>query len=114
MRGIDFNELGAEILPYIIFAVLAFLITITFKIVFPFLKDGLYNMINIFMKEATHMAIIVSKRTDSDSYYMAFQLEDGRKLELLVDSYFYNFYSEGEKGMLTYRGTMFINFERVC
>lgn len=94
--------------------VFAFLITITFTIVFPFLKDRWNNIINNFMKEVTLRAVIVSKRTDSDGYYMTFQLEGERKLELLVDNYFYNYYSEGEKGMLTYQGTMFINFERVC
>lgn len=102
------------ILPYIIFAVLAFLITITFTILFPFLKDRWDNIINNFMEEATHRAIIVSKRIDEEDYYMTFQLESDRKLELLVDSYFYKYYSEGEKGILTYQGKRFINFERVC
>lgn len=102
------------ILPYITFAVFAFLITITFTIIFPFIKDRWVKIINHFMEEVTHRAVIVSKRTDEEDYYMTFQLESGRKLELLVDSYFYNYYSEGEKGMLTHQGTIFINFERVC
>lgn len=114
MREIDFKGLVVEILPYITFAVLAFLITITFTIVFLFLKDRWDNIINNFMKEITLPTKIVSKKIDAENYYMTFQLEDGRKLELLVDSYFYNYYSEGEKGMLTHRGTRFINFERVC
>ena len=66
------------------------------------------------MEEVTLIAVIVSKRTDEEDYYMTFQLECDRKLELLVDSYFYYYYSEGEKGMLTHQGKRFINFERVC
>ena len=110
----SFSLFIKSILPYIIFAVLAFIITITFTILFPFLKDRWDNIANNFMKEVTRRAIIVSKRTDDEDYYITFQLGNGRKLELLVDSYFYNYYAEGEKGMLTHQGTRFINFERVC
>lgn len=101
------------ILPYLTFAVFAFLITITFTMVFPFVKSNFENTISSFMKEITLPAKIICKKIDNSNYYMTFQLENGRKAEFLVDSYFYNFYSEGEKGMLTYKGTHFLDFERI-
>lgn len=46
------------------------------------------------------------------SYYMAFELENGERLEVPVKSNFYGLHVEGDVGMLTHQGTQMIGFER--
>lgn len=46
------------------------------------------------------------------SYYATFETEEGERLELPVGGKFSGMYVEGDAGMLTYRGTRFIDFQR--
>ena len=102
-------------------AVFAFIINIAFKILFPLIKPNSSNAFNIFLKEKTIYAKIVKKRiytfesdngNNIENYYLTFKDENKKSFELLVDHYYYNFYAEGEKGLLTYKGEQFIEFIR--
>lgn len=46
------------------------------------------------------------------SYYATFETENGDRMEFPVGSHFSGMHAEGDSGMLTYRGTRFIGFER--
>ena len=48
----------------------------------------------------------------STSYYVTFQVESGDRMELHVDGSQYGLMVEGDRGMLTFQGTRFLNFER--
>ena len=108
-------------LYYLMVAILSFLIYISFKILFPFFKSGLNSFWGTYSKERTVYVKIVSKRiytfesNDGDNienYYLSFQDNNKKVIEFLVDDYYYNFYSKGEKGYLTYKGVEFIEFIR--
>ena len=109
------------ILYYLTIMVLAFLINITIKMLFPIMKMGLKSTLSIFKKEKTIYVKIVSKRAytfndeNKDSiqnYYLTFEDKDKKVYEFLVDQYYYIFYMEEEKGLLTYKGEHFIEFVR--
>lgn len=66
---------------------------------------------------------VVSKRTNisrgagehhhtSTSYYVTFQVESGDRMELHMSGSQYGLIIEGDRGMLTFQGTRFLNFER--
>ena len=69
---------------------------------------------------------IISKRTNvshhhhgdthttssSTTYYVTFQFDNGERLELRVPGEQYGLMAEGDKGVLSFQGTRFINFER--
>lgn len=72
-------------------------------------------------------ATVVSKRTNithhhngnnvgpyrtSTTYYAAFQVESGDRMELQLDGSAYGLLAEGDKGKLTFQGTRFLGFER--
>jgi hypothetical protein len=48
----------------------------------------------------------------STSYYVTFETEAGERLEFPASSEFIGVHVEGDAGILTHRGTRFINFER--
>lgn len=109
------------ILYYLMLIILAFIVNITFKILIPFIKSGYKNTYNYFQKEKIVNAKIISKRTaackdsnnnDIEKYYLTFEDRNEKVFELQVDYYFYYYFSEHEKGILTYKGTVFINFLR--
>ncbi len=108
------------VLYIVIIMVFAFIINITISILLPVLKLMIKNAFSIFKKEKTINATIIAKRVysfdnnnnDFLNNYLTFQTKNGETFELLVDNYYYNFYSEGEKGLLTYKGAIFIDFIR--
>lgn len=53
----------------------------------------------------------VQMQTDT-YYYVTFQTEDGRRLEFRTDGARYGLLAETDEGVLTYRGTTFLHFER--
>jgi len=53
----------------------------------------------------------VQMQTDT-CYYVTFQTEDGRRLEFRTDGARYGLLAETDEGVLTYRGTTFLHFER--
>ena len=70
---------------------------------------------------------VVSKRTNvshhhhagehhmsstSTSYYVTFQVESGDRMELHLSGSQFGLIVEGDKGLLTFQGTRFLNFER--
>ena len=50
--------------------------------------------------------------TMDTSYYVTFQVESGDRMELCVNGSQYGLVVEGDRGMLTFQGTRFLNFER--
>ena len=48
----------------------------------------------------------------STTYYVTFQVESGDRLELHLSGSQYGLIVEGDKGLLTFQGTRFLNFER--
>ena len=50
--------------------------------------------------------------TTSTSYYVTFQVESGDRMELHLGGSQYGLIVEGDRGLLTFQGTRFLNFER--
>ena len=48
----------------------------------------------------------------STTYYVTFQVECGDRMELHLSGSEYGLIVEGDKGLLTFQGTRFLNFER--
>lgn len=48
----------------------------------------------------------------STSYYVTFQVESGDRMELRMNGSQYGLIVEGDRGLLTFQGTRFLNFER--
>ena len=46
-------------------------------------------------------------------YFVTFELEDGKRLELGVKDPEYGMLSEGDRGRLSYQGTRYLGFERI-
>lgn len=66
-------------------------------------------------------AKIVSKRTNvsgsvsddrTTTYYITFEVENGSRLEFVVNGHEYGLSAEGDVGKLTYQGTRYLGFER--
>ncbi|MBD8499927.1 DUF2500 domain-containing protein [Paenibacillus arenosi] len=45
-------------------------------------------------------------------HYVTFELADGSRMELQVESTEYGLIAEGDQGMISYQGTRFLNFNR--
>jgi len=50
--------------------------------------------------------------TTDTSYYVTFQVESGDRMELSVHGQQYGLMVEGDRGMLTFQGTRFLDFRR--
>ena len=48
----------------------------------------------------------------STSYYVTFQVESGDRMELQLAGSQFGLIVEGDRGLLTFQGTRFLNFER--
>lgn len=48
----------------------------------------------------------------STTYYVTFQVESGDRMELHLSGSQFGLIVEGDKGLLTFQGTRFLNFER--
>lgn len=48
----------------------------------------------------------------STSYYASFELEDGERIELLMNGRQYGLLVEGDQGLLTYQGEWYKGFDR--
>ena len=67
-------------------------------------------------------ATVVAKRSDVHrgietmhtftSYYVTFQVESGDRMEFEVSGTEYGMLAEGDRGMLTFQGTRYLNFRR--
>lgn len=109
------------LLYYLMLMVLAFLVNITFKIIFPFMRSNVKNTFGIYQKEKIIWAKVISKRLYNfekdngnpfENYYLTFENKQKKVMEFQVDEYYYNYYAKGEKGTLIYKGENFIDFIR--
>ncbi len=109
------------ILYYLMLIILAFIVNIAIKVLIPLIKSAYKNISNLFQKQKVVNAKIVSKRidickddnkNDIEKYYLTFEDRNKKILELQVDEYFFYYFSENEKGILTYKGNIFIDFIR--
>ena len=48
----------------------------------------------------------------STSYYATFQVESGDRMEFEISDMEYGMLAEGDRGMLTFQGTRYLNFRR--
>lgn len=48
----------------------------------------------------------------STSYHVTFQVESGDRMELLLSGQQYGLIVEGDRGLLTFQGTRFLDFQR--
>ena len=65
---------------------------------------------------------VVAKRSDVHreietmhtftSYYVTFQVESGDRMEFEISDMEYGMLAEGDRGMLTFQGTRYLNFQR--
>ncbi|KUP23787.1 DUF2500 domain-containing protein [Paenibacillus sp. DMB5] len=52
-----------------------------------------------------------SSRT-STTYYLTYELQDGKRMEFKVDGSEFGMSAEGDRGLLTYQGTRYHGFQR--
>ena len=50
--------------------------------------------------------------TTDTTYYVTFQVESGDRMELRLSGNQFGLIVEGDRGLLTFQGTRFLNFER--
>ena len=108
----------------IIFGLMFFLVFGVFITVFVIsIRRG---MANRKAPRLTVPATVVSKRTQytsgsragrvhhsgSTQYFVTFQVESGDRMELSVYGEQYGLLVEGDRGNLTFRGTLFLSFDR--
>lgn len=121
MMGIGFDFGLFEIMFFIMFG-LFFLVFVC-----TLLKGlGEWNK-NNHSPKLTVPVTVVAKRTNvsrhhhggkhhhtstSTTYYVTFQVESGDRMELHLSGSQYGLIVEGDKGLLTFQGTRFLNFER--
>ena len=49
----------------------------------------------------------------STSYYATFELENGERMELAIPSHQIGYLVEGDRGILSFQGRLFVKFDRV-
>ena len=57
-------------------------------------------------------ASVLTKEINENKYYVCFGLEDGQMKKFPIDYYAHMSLKEGEIGILTYKGTRFIRYDR--
>ncbi|MBO4384920.1 MAG: DUF2500 family protein [Clostridia bacterium] len=74
---------------------------------------------NSSLPEEQLKAVVVAKRMNltggehaATFYYATFELEDDRRMELVMSGYQYGALAEGDSGILRKRGTRFVSFTR--
>lgn len=117
--GNPFGNFMFSVVPFFIFIVFAIVIMI---FITSLVKGTGQYFRNNRTPEENIPARLVAKRTHTwgghgnmsahTSYYSTFETETGDRLEFPVSSEFSGMHVEGDTGMLTHRGTRFINFER--
>lgn len=117
--GNPFDNFMFSAVPFFIFIVFA----IVLMIFITSLGKGIRQYLrNNSIPEENIPARLVAKRTHTwgghgnmsthTSYYATFETGEGDRLEFPVGSQFLGMHIEGDAGMLTHRGTRFIDFER--
>ena len=117
------------------FSIMGILFPIMFFLVFGIIAFTIVQGIRQWDKNnksprLTVFATVVAKRTNvshhynhmgdnsavhhstSTTYYVTFQVDSGDRMELHVSGQEYGLIVEGDRGMLSFQGTRFLNFER--
>ena len=114
------------------FSIMQVMVPLMFVLVFGFMIVTLVRGVGEWNKnnhspKLTVPATVVSRRTavshhhhgnemhhthTSTSYYATFQVESGDRIEFLVSGTEYGMLAEGDRGMLTFQGTRYLNFRR--
>lgn len=82
-------------------------------------KNGRQNRENNNSPRLSCEAVVVAKRTkvwgdhSRTTYFATFQFESGDRLELEIPHNQFGYLVEGDKGMLSFQGTRYLNFERM-
>lgn len=53
-----------------------------------------------------------SSGTSTTTYYLTYELDDGQRMEFMVDGHEYGMHVEGDQGQLSYQGTRYHGFQR--
>ena len=115
------------------FSIMQVMVPLMFVLVFVFMIVTLVRRIGEWNKnnhspKLTVPVTIVEKRSDvhrypvsagkvqtmhtSTSYYATFQVESGDRMEFEISDMEYGMLAEGDRGMLTFQGTRYLNFRR--
>ncbi|MNC09592.1 hypothetical protein D3C76_623110 [compost metagenome] len=104
-----------------LFIKLIFLLVIGFFVFVIFKSVKVWSSNNASPLLSVH-AIAVTKRTEvwggsgdssaSTNYYVTFEFQDGKRVELMVPSQEFGLIVEGDRGQLSYQGTRFKGFVR--
>ena len=109
------------------FSIMQIMVPVMFVLVFGIIIVTMVRGIGEWNKnnqspKLTVPATVVAKRSDvhrgietmhtSTYYYPTFQVESGDRMELAVSGAEYGMLAEGDRGMLTFQGTRYLNFRR--
>ena len=109
------------------FSIMQVMVPLMFVLVFGFMIVTLVRGVGEWNKnnqspKLTVSVTVVAKRSDVDrgietmhtftSYYVTFQVESGDRMEFEVSDMEYGMLAEGDRGMLTFQGTRYLNFRR--
>ena len=109
------------------FSIMRIMVPVMFVLVFGIIIVTMVRGIGEWNKnnqspKLTVPATVVAKRSDVHrgietmhtftSYYVTFQVESGDRIEFLVSGTEYGMLAEGDRGMLTFQGTRYLNFQR--
>ena len=109
------------------FSIMQVMVPLMFVLVFGFMIVTLVRGVGEWNKnnqspKLTVSVTVVAKRSDVDrgietmhtftSYYVTFQVESGDRMEFEVSDMEYGMRAEGDRGMLTFQGTRYLNFQR--
>ncbi len=107
----------------IIFTIAPIFIGIIFIVVFGFIifsiissvKEGIKNNNSPLLKvpaEVVSKRIHVRGEQSHTTYYVTFEVQSGDRMELSVDGTEYGLLVEQDLGLLSFKGTRYISFER--
>ena len=109
------------------FSIMRIMVPVMFVLVFGIIIVTMVRGIGEWNKnnqspKLTVPATVVAKRSDVHrgietmhtftSYYVTFQVESGDRMEFEISDTEYGMLAEGDRGMLTFQGTRYLNFQR--
>ena len=109
------------------FSIMQIMVPVMFVLVFGIIIVTMVRGVGEWNKnnqspKLTVPATVVAKRSDVHrgietmhtftSYYVTFQVESGDRMEFEISDMEYGMLAEGDRGMLTFQGTRYLNFRR--
>ena len=109
------------------FSIMRIMVPVMFVLVFGIIIVTMVRGIGEWNKnnqspKLTVPVTVVAKRSDVHrgietmhtftSYYVTFQVESGDRMEFEISDMEYGMLAEGDRGMLTFQGTRYLNFQR--